>query len=172
MLFGKMLQALKDNNLYDNSLIIYTSDHGQEFYEQGNFGHNTAFSDGQIHIPLLIKLPKSLRNLSQSAAIHKLTSHQDIPPTLLSLLGVTNATSTYSNGFNLLSTDFSRDYIFSANWNSNAILTNETVSIFSNKPNKIFNNEVREQPSYKKINQKTKSTLLLDVIEENKKFLK
>jgi membrane-anchored protein YejM (alkaline phosphatase superfamily) len=172
ILFGKMIQALKDNDLYDNALILYTSDHGQEFYEQGNFGHNTAFSNGQIHIPLLIKLPKSLQNLSQSAAIHKLTSHQDIAPTLLSLLGVTNPTSTYSNGFNLLSKDFNRDYIFCANWNSNAILTNETVSIFSNKPNKIFNNEVREQPSYKKINQKSKSTLLLDVIKENKKFLK
>jgi len=163
-LFGKMMNSLKKNKLYDNALIIYTSDHGQEFFEQGNFGHNTAFSKPQIHIPLLIKLPKSLQDTVDTSQINNsLTSHQDIVPTMLTLLGVQNNPTQYSNGYN----------IFSANWNNNAILTKETISVFSNLPNKIFNNEVRDTKTYKKSkNKKTQSKYILDVIQENKKFLK
>jgi membrane-anchored protein YejM (alkaline phosphatase superfamily) len=173
-LFGKMISSLKKNKLYDNALIIYTSDHGQEFFEQGNFGHNTAFSKPQIHIPLLIKLPKSLQGIVDTSQINNsLTSHQDIVPTLLTLLGVQNNPTEYSNGYNLFSKDFHRDYIFSANWNNNAIVTKETISVFSNLPNKIFNNEVRDSKTYKKSNnKKTQSKYILDVIQENKKFLK
>jgi membrane-anchored protein YejM (alkaline phosphatase superfamily) len=173
-LFGKLISSLKKNKLYDNALIIYTSDHGQEFFEQGNFGHNTAFSKPQIHIPLLIKLPKSLQGIVDTSQINNsLTSHQDIIPTLLTLLGVQNNPTEYSNGYNLFSKDFHRDYIFSANWNNNAIVTKETISVFSNLPNKIFNNEVRDSKTYKKSkNKKTQSKYILDVIQENKKFLK
>ena len=173
-LFGKMINSLKKNKLYDNALIIYTSDHGQEFFEQGNFGHNTAFSKPQIHIPLLVKLPKSLQGIVDTSQINSsLTSHQDIVPTILTLLGVQNNPTQYSNGYNIFSKDFHRDYIFCANWNNNAILTNETISVFSNLPNKIFNNEVRDTKTYKKSkNKKTQSKYILDVIQENKKFLK
>ena len=172
-LFGKMINALKENHLYDNALIIYTSDHGQEFYEQGNFGHNTAFSKPQIHIPLLIKLPKSLQHTVQLDTNKILTSHQDIVPTLLTMLGVQNTPSEYSNGQNIFSNTFHRNYIFSANWNNNAILTKETISVFSNLPNKIFNNEVRDTKTYKETKHKTtKSAYIMDVIQENKKFLR
>jgi membrane-anchored protein YejM (alkaline phosphatase superfamily) len=173
-LFGKIISSLKKNKLYDNALIIYTSDHGQEFFEQGNFGHNTAFSKPQIHIPLLIKLPKSLQGIVDTSQINSsLTSHQDIVPTLLTLLGVQNNPTEYSNGYNLFSKDFHRDYIFSANWNNNAIVTKETISVFSNLPNKIFNNEVRDSKTYKKSNnKKIQSKYILDIIQENKKFLK
>ena len=174
MLFGKMIKKLKDKDLYNNSLIIYTSDHGQEFFEQGNFGHNTAFSQGQIHIPLIIKLPNSLEKSDLGKKINdSLTSHQDIVPSILYLLGVKNDPAEYSNGRNFFSDTFHRDYIFSANWNNNAILTKDTTSIFSNLPNKIFNNEVRDTKTYRKLpNRKTNSNFILDTMNENKKFLK
>jgi membrane-anchored protein YejM (alkaline phosphatase superfamily) len=174
MLFGKMIKKLKEKDLYDNSLILYTSDHGQEFFEQGNFGHNTAFSRGQIHIPLIIKLPDTLKRSGLAKKINdSLTSHQDIVPSILYLLGVKNDPSEYSNGKNFFSDTFHRDYIFSANWNNNAILTKDTTSIFSNLPNKIFNNEIRDTETYRKIsNRKTNSKFILDTMNENKKFLK
>ena len=119
---------------------------------------------------MLIKLPKSLQKLTPPKGI---TSHQDIVPTLLSMLGVSNPSSDYSNGQNLFNTSYHRDYIFSANWNNNAILTPTTVSIFSNLPNKMFGNEVRTTQSYKKLpNAKPKSKFILDTMNENKKFLK
>jgi len=174
MLFGQMIDALKENNLYDNALIIYTSDHGQEFFEQGNFGHNTAFSRPQTHIPMFIKLPKSLQHKIWIQNINTtLTSHQDIVPTLLNLLGVQNQTSEYSNGKNIFSKNYHRDYVFSANWNNNAIITKDMISVFSNLPNKIFSNEVRNAQTYNlEKEQKTNSQYLLDIIQENKKFLK
>jgi len=173
-LFGTMIRALKEKGLYDNAMIIYTSDHGQEFFEQGNFGHNTAFSQGQIHVPLLIKLPSSLKNHKIGTQINaSLTSHQDVVPSILSLLGVTNDPSVYSNGKNFFSNTFHRDYVFSANWTTNAIITPHTTSVFSNLPNKIFNNEVRETKTYTLIpNAKTNSKFILDTMNENKKFLK
>jgi len=173
-LIGKMLTGLKNKGLYDKSLIIFTSDHGQEFFEYGNFGHNTSFSLSQIHVPFILKLPKSLQisNLGQKINT-SLTSHEDVVPTLLSLLGVTNAPSDYSNGKNFLANNFHRDYVFAANWNNNAIITSETISIFSNLPNKIFGNEIRDTRTYKELpHLRPKSKFILDTINENKKFLK
>jgi membrane-anchored protein YejM (alkaline phosphatase superfamily) len=173
-LFGKMITKLKEKKLYDDSLIIYTSDHGQEFFEQGNFGHNTSFSKGQIHVPLIIKLPKSLQKSHLGEQINSyLTSHQDIVPSLLTLLGVKNDTSKYSNGKNFFSQTFKRDYIFSANWNNNAIVSKDVTSVFSNLPNKMFNNEIRDSHTYELFkNKKINSKFILDTMNENKKFLK
>jgi membrane-anchored protein YejM (alkaline phosphatase superfamily) len=174
MLFGKIIKRLKDKKFYDNALIILTSDHGQEFFEYGNFGHNTSFSEGQIHIPFIVKLPKFLQNRGLEKSINgSLTSHQDVVPSLLSLLGVSNSASEYSNGRNFFSESYKREYIFSSNWNNNAIVTEDKTYLFSNLPDKIFSNEVYDSKSYKKLSgQKSSSRLILDSMNENKKFLK
>jgi len=171
MLFGKMIQKLKDKNLYDNSLIIYTSDHGQEFYEYGGFGHNNNFSKAQTNSPLIVKLPISMKNIKIDS--EQLTSHVDIVPTLLSMIGVQNDTSDYSNGQKLFDKNFKRDFIFCANWNNNAVITDKYTYIFSNLPNKMFDNEVRETSTYNTVdNQSIKANILLDIMNENKQFLK
>ena len=174
MLFGKMIAKLKEKGLYANSLIIYTSDHGQEFFEYGNFGHNTSFSKGQIHIPFILKLPKSLQGMGLGKNINSsMTSHQDVVPTLLSMLGVKNSPKEYSNGKNFFLDTFNREYVFSANWNNNAIVTKALTYVFSNLPNKMFSNEVRDTQTYKQIEgKKSNSKLILDTMHENRKFLK
>jgi membrane-anchored protein YejM (alkaline phosphatase superfamily) len=172
-LFGQIIKELKEKKLYDNSLIIFTSDHGQEFYEYGFFGHNTAFSKAQLNTPLIIKLPKDL-NVSLPADFpNTYTSHNDIIPSILSLLGVKNNPQRYSNGYNLFDKNYHRNYLFSANWNDNAIITKKYTYIFSNTPNKMFSNEVRSTKTYKKVHgQVIDSKILLDVINKNKLFLK
>ena len=174
-LFGEMIAKLKEQNLYENSLIIYTSDHGQELYEYGNFGHNSSFSRAQTGTPLLIKLPKKLKeSLVISKDLEsKLSSHNDIVPTLLSLIGVSNPTTDYSNGQNLFDKEYHRDYVFNANWNNNAIITEELTYVFSNLPNKMFKNEIRQNSDYKKIkNIKADSKKVLSIMNENRRFLK
>lgn len=174
-LFGEMMAKLKEQKLYENSLIIYTSDHGQELYEYGNFGHNSSFSRAQTGTPLLIKLPKNLKEkLNISANINtKLSSHNDIVPTLLSLIGVTNPSTDYSNGQNLFDKNYHRDYVFNANWNNNAIITKEFTYVFSNLPNKMFKNEIRKNIDYKKVkNMKADSQKVLSIMNENRRFLK
>jgi len=173
-LFSDIIQTLKDKNMYDNSLIIYTSDHGQEFYEYGNFGHNNAFSKAQIQSPFILKLPNNLKDSLKLNNQNTFTSHIDIVPTLLNIIGVTNATSDYSNGFDIFNKSYKRDYVFCANWNNNAIVTKDKTYVFSNLPNKMFKNEIRNTSNYKKTtdDKKINSKLILDILNENKHFLK
>lgn len=176
ILFGKIIQELKDKNLYDNSLIILTSDHGQEFYEYGSFGHNSSFSKAQTNVPFIVKLPKNLQNNIElpNGFPDLLTSHNDIAPTILSMIGVKNNASDYSNGQNLFDTNYKREFVFCANWNNNAVITDEYTYVFSNLPNKMFKNEVRVTKNYKEVdsNYKIDSKLLINIMNENRKFLK
>jgi len=172
-LFGKIITALKESKRYDNALIIFTSDHGQEFYEYGNFGHNSAFSKGQVHVPFLIKLPKVLQDKGVIPNPQgSMSEHQDLVPSLLGLLGVKTPASAYSNGQNFFDQGFKRRYCFSASWNSSAIITPYYTYLFSNRPSKIFRNEIRDE-NYQKVEYGSVDTaLILDVMNENKKFLK
>jgi len=168
-LFGEMIQVLKDKGLYEDSIIIFTSDHGEEFYEFGEFGHNTSFSKAQINSPFIIKYPHE-----EPKVINHLSSHVDVVPTLLKYIGVSTPPSSYSNGYDMRSPEYKRDYAFIANWNYNAIYTDKATMVFSNLPNKIFNNEVRYSDTYVKIDkdkQNIDSTLILKVLDENRKFL-
>jgi len=171
-LFQKIIAKLKEKNLYDNTLILFTSDHGQEFYEYGYFSHNSAFDKAQLNTPLIIKLPKNLKVEVPNNYASLLTSHNDIVPSILTLLGVQNHPNDYSNGKTLFSKNYKREYVFSANWNNNAIITPQYTYIFSNMPNKIFSNEIRDTQTYKKIKDgKVNTKLLLKIINENTKFL-
>jgi arylsulfatase A-like enzyme len=56
-IFGKLIERLKTSKVYDNSLIIVTSDHGQAFRERNYYGHGLFLYDEIIELPLLIKFP-------------------------------------------------------------------------------------------------------------------
>lgn len=55
--FGQLIDKLKELNLYDNSLIIVLSDHGQLLGEHNLFGHRSFLYEEVIKIPLVIKYP-------------------------------------------------------------------------------------------------------------------
>jgi arylsulfatase A-like enzyme len=55
--FGDFVAALKREGLYDNSLIVLTSDHGEEFFEHGGWSHAHSLYDELLRVPLLIKFP-------------------------------------------------------------------------------------------------------------------
>jgi len=76
--FGRFHRNLKQQELYNNTIIIVTSDHG-EMFERGILSHVTpTLYDPIIHIPLIIKLP----NQSTRMDIHTPTSCIDILPTI------------------------------------------------------------------------------------------
>lgn len=54
---GKLLQRLKDLNLYENTWIIVTADHGELLGEHGKFGHGHYLFQEELHIPLFLKYP-------------------------------------------------------------------------------------------------------------------
>ena len=80
---NSLLAQLKDLGLYDNSLIIITSDHGQSFGEKQLVGHGSSMYQEQVHVPLIVKYPGQ----SQRAVRSDLVSLVDLLPTVLDLLG-------------------------------------------------------------------------------------
>ena len=58
--FGNIMNDLKRLGLYDKSLIIATSDHGQSLHENGFYGHGIYLYDELIRVPLIIKFPEGL----------------------------------------------------------------------------------------------------------------
>ena len=54
---GRVMRALKQKGLYDNTLIIITADHGEEFMDHGLLGHGKALYDESIRVPLVVKFP-------------------------------------------------------------------------------------------------------------------
>jgi arylsulfatase A-like enzyme len=54
---GRVLDYLENEGLYEESLIILTSDHGEEFWEHGGYEHGHSTFQEVIAVPLMIKLP-------------------------------------------------------------------------------------------------------------------
>jgi arylsulfatase A-like enzyme len=65
-----------------NSLIVITSDHGEEFLCHGSLGHGNSLYQELIHVPLIIKLPPSYKKPIISV-IDEPASIIDIMPTIL-----------------------------------------------------------------------------------------
>jgi uncharacterized protein len=110
MQFGRIFDYMKQHNLLDNTIVVLVGDHGEEFMEHGFWGHNSTFVDQQVRTPLVIYAP-SMKPLVSN----QLTSHMDIVPTLMPLLGVTNPAQDYSTGVNLLAGE-TRNYTYVADW--------------------------------------------------------
>lgn len=53
--FGRLLDFMEERGLLDNTLIVVTSDHGEEFGEHGGFWHGTKLYDESIRVPLLVR---------------------------------------------------------------------------------------------------------------------
>lgn len=84
-LIGDIISALRMNALLDNSILVITADHGEEFVEEGYFGHEPeSSSDSSLHVPLLFYSPSLFKNKSISAPVSTI----DILPTISDLLGL------------------------------------------------------------------------------------
>ena len=56
---GRLIRTLKESDLYEESMIVVTNDHGEEFWDHGSVDHGHTLYDEMIRAPLLIKLPAS-----------------------------------------------------------------------------------------------------------------
>jgi len=84
VLVGTILKLLKKRGLFDSSIIIILSDHGEGFAEHNKMAHGSTIYNEMIHVPLMIKLPFQTNKVS----VNKLCSHIDFTPTILDLLGI------------------------------------------------------------------------------------
>ncbi len=87
--FFASYQAL---GLAEKTIIIFTSNHGEEFYEHGRIDHGMTLYDELLHVPLLIVVP----GISKGKIIDDQVRTIDIMPTIFSLVGITPAASLAS----------------------------------------------------------------------------
>ena len=81
---ARLVTRLKEMTLFDNSLIIITSDHGEAFGERNLLGHASSVYQDQIHIPLLIKFPYQ----HAGRVVEEFVSVVDLMPTVLEMLNI------------------------------------------------------------------------------------
>ncbi|MCX6559902.1 MAG: sulfatase [Candidatus Aminicenantes bacterium] len=79
-----LLDFLRRKGIYDRTLIVLTSDHGDEFYEHGGWNHTHNLYDELIRVPLIIKMPAGTHAGQRLDPIVRLT---DIMPTILDIVG-------------------------------------------------------------------------------------
>ena len=125
--FARVLDYLEARGLLDSTLVVITGDHGEAFLEKGRWGHGSDFSEEQTRVPLVLWIPGQAPR-----EVNEITSHVDIPATLLARLGVTNPPSDYSTGFDLLGGQKRTDAVI-ADWNNLALVDAEAKFIFPMK---------------------------------------
>lgn len=82
---GDLLSYLEKTKLVDNTIVVITSDHGEEFYEHQAWGHGHSLYEELIHVPLIFWCPELF---PKDKRIGKLVSLVDVYPTLLRLCGI------------------------------------------------------------------------------------
>lgn len=125
LLLGHVYDALEKSGLSDNSIIVVSGDHSQEFNEnrKNYWGHNSNFSLAQIQVPLILHVP----NREAGIFTHR-TTHYDVSPTLMQLaMGVTNPTSDYSMGYPLTDTQTRSWHIVGSDLNYGFIVEGDTI---------------------------------------------
>ncbi len=119
---GRILEAVERSTLLANTLVIVTGDHGEEFWECGFFGHTSAYTREQVAVPFLLRGPGIAPGIEDRP-----TSHLDVAPTLLELLGADpSIRAGWTLGANLLDPPLDRRRVVSG-WNELGVWTPEGI---------------------------------------------
>ncbi len=103
-LLKQVFDYLQAQGLTQNTIVLLTSDHGEEFDDLNlrYWGHNSNFSSFQTQVPLMIRIPPSLQAKVQlTSASQERTSHYDVAPSVLHLLGCPQDPRNISSGRDL-----------------------------------------------------------------------
>ncbi|MFD2114390.1 arylsulfatase [Paenibacillus yanchengensis] len=108
---GRLLQFMTDQKLLDNTIIVFTSDHGDMLGDH-NLWRKTYAYEGSAHIPFIVRLPSSFGKMAKQVDTPVVL--QDIMPTLLEAVGASIPDTV--DGLSLLplmrgETNFQRDYV-------------------------------------------------------------
>ena len=163
-MIGSVLDDLEARGLLDRTVVLISSDHGEEFGESGEKleKHGSGYTRYQLVIPLVVHWP----GRPAGAVYTHRTSHYDIVPTLMQeLLGCSNPPGDYSVGGNLFD-GASWDWMVAGSYYNYAVLEPDQVTITF--PNGLY--EVRDwdyrllrQPSFR-------GDVLEAVSEQNARF--
>ena len=83
---GRMIASLKASDEYDNTMIVLTSDHGEQLWDHWMLGKESHF-DQSVQIPLIIRAPGSFSKEGRGRVVEAFTENIDVMPTILDILG-------------------------------------------------------------------------------------
>ena len=134
-LIGRVMTGLEQQGLLENSVIVITGDHGQEFNDSGRnyWGHNSNFTRYQTGVPLILYSP----TLPPGVHRHR-TTHFDIVPTLLrDQFGCAEPFETYSVGRSLFEAG-GRDALVLSEYTDFAIVTEGKIAVVREQGMEVF----------------------------------
>jgi len=120
---GRLLDAVKAQGYFDNSVIAVTGDHGHEEYEHGHWGHSSAFTKEQTQVSFFMHLPGQ----AEYEEVSRLTSHLDLVPTFLEVMNEQLPLQHFALGESLLA-PAKREYIMMGGM-ANSVLFDGRVKI-------------------------------------------
>lgn len=82
---GRLLAGMKALNAYDDTLIIFTSDHGEMLGDHWCWGKETPF-DQAVHVPCIVRSPQASK-AARGRVVDDFSEHVDIMPTVLDYIG-------------------------------------------------------------------------------------
>lgn len=139
---GGLLDSLQSQGQLDNTLIIITSDHGEEFLEHGRTLHDSLYKE-VTHVPLIMRLPEKI---PAGLRVRQIVRSIDIMPTVLDLLdikaevgmrGISLLPTTANTNLNLTAysdfNDFAPPYIESLRNASQFLLMDQRLSLAKNQ---------------------------------------
>lgn len=123
---GRVLQRLKAKGLYENTLILYTSDHGEYLGYHHLMGKINYLYDPIVRTPLIIKYPGQARRGETSSI---LVNNIDLAPTILRQAGC--EPGKLMKGLDLSQSEQGRDYIFTELGRGNEYMVRSGTRAFS-----------------------------------------
>jgi len=126
-LAGEVLADLHARGLMENTVILFTADHGEEFGESGAKleKHGSGYTRHQLVTPMVVYWP----GRAEGVRYEHRTSHYDIVPTLMEdLLGCTNPASDYSVGNNLFRLQ-EWDWLVAGSYYNYAVLEPDQITV-------------------------------------------
>jgi hypothetical protein len=82
---GDLLEGLEARGLKDKTLVVLLSDHGEEFFEHGGFGHGHTLYREVIQVPFIVSLPGEF---PEGARVTRQVRLVDVMPTIVDVLGI------------------------------------------------------------------------------------
>ncbi|CAG9001174.1 MAG: Inner membrane protein YejM [Candidatus Celerinatantimonas neptuna] len=156
-----ILEQLRQDKQLSHTIVIITSDHGQEFADMGSdhWGYGNNFSRFQTQVPLVIYWPNK-----EPEVINQDTSHLDISATIdTHLLGIRNRSSDYTTGRDLFKP--SRKWILIGDSDEQAIYQKNQITLLTSDGNYEMRNR-----NYRRVHIKANMPIILQVLNELRRF--
>ena len=151
---GELLQQLKDDGLYDNTIIFYYSDHGD-----GMPYYKRELYDRGLRVPLFVKAPF----IKPGTVDNQLVSFVDFGPTVLSLAGVKIPDNMQGQAFMGNQKSGARKYIYAARDRMDSEV--DRVRAVSDGRFKYIRNYMPEKPNYQNIRYRLSNPLMVHLLE-------